>query len=103
MNNETGSDGKVWDAQRRAAPKGEIRVKGVVAYLEEQGDQTRLTYDDVACSTESGCTSWEKTILYTSAKYPSRRLATLSLTKEQYAEIGENLVMRLLALNGKIE
>ena len=77
-------------------------MNGVVAYLTETQDgRTTLTFDDVS-SDEGSPTCWRHEILYTLNSYDSDALEHLSLTKEQFAEIGENLIMRLLARNGKL-
>ncbi|WP_417530848.1 hypothetical protein [Marinobacter lipolyticus] len=77
-------------------------MKGVAAYIEPAGGEIRLTFDDM--ETESVApTTWTKTTHFTSNTYPEAELENMSLSKEQYAEIGENLVLRLLALNGRLE
>ena len=78
-------------------------MKGVVAYIQEIEDgKTMLTFDDVSSDKQSS-THWSKEVLYTSNSYDSAAMESLSLTKKQYAEIGESLIIRLLALNGKIK
>lgn len=73
-------------------------MKGVVSYLELIDDESiRLVMDDVALqAAEPMC--WSKKVLFTHKDYNSRVLKGLGLSKDQYAEIGENLIMRLLAL-----
>ena len=75
-------------------------MNGVVAYIAETEEgRTTLTFDDVSSETP---TSWRHKVLYTRASYDSKALEEMALTKEQYAEIGENLMIRLLAINGKL-
>ncbi|WP_136546424.1 hypothetical protein [Hydrocarboniclastica marina] len=75
-------------------------MKGLAAYIERDGDVTRITFDDIETDAAGDPTTWGKTVLYTSNVYPSSDLEDLSLSKDQLAEIGENLLLRLLALNG---
>jgi hypothetical protein len=78
-------------------------MKGVVAYIQEIEDsKTMLTFDDVS-SENNLSTNWSKEVLYTSKSYDSNAIENMNLTKEQFAEIGENLIIRLLALNGKLK
>ncbi|WP_317930565.1 hypothetical protein [Halioxenophilus sp. WMMB6] len=73
-------------------------MKGVVTYLEEiDGGVLRLVMDDVSSSSE-GENIWAREMLFTHNDYDADSLADLSLSKEQFAEIGENLVMRLMAI-----
>jgi hypothetical protein len=83
--------------------EGVRRMKGVAAYIERDGDETRLTFDDIEADSAVDPTTWSKTVLYTYNAYPSDDLEAMSLSKEQYAEIGENLLLRLLAINGRLK
>ena len=47
--------------------------------------------------------TWRTGGHYTSASYDKEELKKLRLTREQFAEIGENIVIRLLAVNGLID
>lgn len=78
-------------------------MKGVVAYLVEDDSNIIVTFDDVNCSNTVELTSWEKLVVYTSSIFPAEDMTNLNLSKDQFAEIGEDLVIRLLALNGKIK
>jgi len=78
-------------------------MKGVIACIQEMEDGiTMLTFDDVS-SEYNLFTNWSEEVLYTSKSYDSNTIENMNLTKEQYAEIGENLIIRLLALNGKLK
>ena len=78
-------------------------MKGVIACIQEMEDGiTMLTFDDVS-SEYNLFTNWSEEVLYTSKSYDSNAIENMNLTKEQYAEIGENLIIRLLALNGKLK
>lgn len=78
-------------------------MNGVAAYIERHGNETRLTFDDIETDLSVNPTTWSKTVLHTYHVYPSDDLEVMSLSKEQYAEIGENLLLRLLALNGRLK
>lgn len=78
-------------------------MKGLAAYIERDGEETRLTFDDIETGASADPTTWSKMALYTCNAYPSGDLDSISLTKEQYAEIGENLLLRLLAINGRLK
>ena len=79
-------------------------MKGVIACIQEMEDGiTMLTFDDVS-SEYNLFTNWSEEVLYTSKSYDSNAIENMNLTKEQYAEIGENLIIKgLLALNGKLK
>ena len=77
-------------------------MKGVVVYMEEIGNEVRLVLDDVDTKSRPRPDQWDRVVAFTANKYDARPFITQSLSKEQYAMIGENLVIRLLALNRKI-
>jgi hypothetical protein len=78
-------------------------MNGVVAYIQKTEDgKTMLTFDDVSADNEMPI-KWTKRVLYTSHAYNSEAMAKLELTNEQYAAIGESLVIRLLVLNSKLK
>ena len=73
-------------------------MKGVVTYLEEIDERVlRLVMDDVSSSSETE-NIWAREMLFTHNDYDASSIADLSLSQEQFAEIGENLVMRLMAI-----
>jgi len=75
-------------------------MNGVVAYVvENDTGRAILTMDDVS-SNRQPPTIWSQELFYTSNSYDSEAMKNLKLTKEQYAEIGENIILRLLAVNG---
>lgn len=77
-------------------------MKGVAAYIEQDGDAIKLTFDDIESSETASPRTWEKAFLFTCNSYPSTDLENMGLSQERYAEIGENLVLRLLALNDRL-
>ena len=79
-------------------------MNGVVAHiLEEDDGNIRLFLDDVKASRGTELPVWEHQGLFTSNDYCSETFISLSLSKEQFAEIGESLVIRLLALEGHLK
>lgn len=79
-------------------------MNGVAAYIKDQGDGTfRLVFNDVEASSDSESPNWSHNVLFTSNTYDADSLMNLSLSKEQLAEIGENLLIRLLVLGGYLK
>ena len=79
-------------------------MKGVVVFIKELGDGTvRLTFNDVEASSDAHDTDWKHGAPFTSNSYNSHSFDGLSLSKDQFAQIGENLVIRLLALSGRLK
>jgi len=74
-------------------------MNGVTAYLKQENDQNlKLVLNDVVSTSNGDSPDWQHSVLFTSNDYDKKALRELSLTKEQFAEIGENLIMRLVAL-----
>ena len=73
---------------------------GVAARLDFNGEKCRLVFDDVSAPDKAS--EWRRERPFTSKEFDCERLVGLKLTKEELAQIGENLVIRLLALNGKL-
>lgn len=46
--------------------------------------------------------TWKSQTLFTWHEYDSKRFSEMNLAKREYAEIGETIILRLLALNGKL-
>jgi hypothetical protein len=79
-------------------------MNGVIAFIQEQKDEKiRLVFNDAEASGESENPNWKHRALFTSNTYDADAIKNLSLSKEQYAEIGENLVIRLLTLGGHLK
>ena len=79
-------------------------MNGVIAFIQEQKDEKiRLVLNDAEASEDSENPNWKHRALFTSNTYDADSIKNLSLSKEQYAEIGENLVIRLLALGGHLK
>jgi len=76
-----------------------IRSKrGVVASLKDEGEQVRLVFDDVKSSRKENPKNWKTSVLYTWKDYEEKDILNMNLTDQQYKEIGEILVLRLVAL-----
>jgi hypothetical protein len=63
----------------------------------------RLILDDVRADTDMSPKSWSHYCLYTFNDYDATELKEMALSQEDLAMIGENLVMRLLALNKELK
>ena len=81
-----------------------IRSKrAVVTCLHDLGNGfSKLIFDDAVSESASNPVMWSFESFYTWRKYPNENLDEMKLTAQQYQEIGENLVARLLALNGSV-
>lgn len=79
-------------------------MKGIAAFIQEQNNgKIRLVFNDVEASSESNIPNWQHRVLFTHNDYDAEDIKNISLSKEQFAEIGENLVIRLLALGGYLK
>ena len=79
-------------------------MKGVAAYIKlEPTNEIKLVLNDVSSSSETDNPDWNHDVIFTANTYNEKEFTNLSLSKEQFAEIGENLIIRLLALNGLIK
>ena len=77
--------------------------KGVVACLREIDSSTlRIIFDDVTTSDPHHPVDWNTRVVFTFNDYDKDEMLSLKLSKEEFAIIGENLVIRLLALEGKL-
>ena len=76
----------------------------VVACLRDLGNgSSKLIFDDVVTESESNPINWSFECFFTWNDYPNEKLDQMQLSRQQYQEIGENLVARLLALNGRVK
>lgn len=77
---------------------------GVVACLRAvDNDRLRLIFDDVQSHSITHPVDWKTKNLFTFNDYPEEAMSKLKLSKEDFAMIGENLVLRLLVLEGKLD
>jgi hypothetical protein len=77
---------------------------GVIACLRPAGKgQTRLVFDDAKSDHPNNPGAWKPERLFTWNQYNSEQLKELQLTEKEFAQIGENLVMRLLALQRQLK
>jgi len=78
-------------------------MKGVTVFLKEGNNgKIKLTLNDVIATSDSAAPDWKHDLNFTQNEYDSESMKKLELTEKQYAEIGENLIIRLLALNGHL-
>ena len=73
----------------------------VVSLLDEGGGTSRVVMDDVSSGQRIRETSWAFELFYTLKRYPSSTLDDMDLSRDEFAAIGEALMARLLALNGR--
>ena len=71
----------------------------VVSLLELDDGTSRLIIDDVVSATQHKPTSWAFTFPFTETQFSSARVANLALSEREYQMLGENVVLRLVALN----
>jgi hypothetical protein len=75
--------------------------RGVVACLRDMGDGTaRLILDDATSDSLTNPIAWSFDAFYTWHDYSDADLDRMKLSDREYQLIGQNLVARLLALNG---
>ena len=82
------------------ADDGVAEIKGVVASLLDLGTgNARLNFDDVAAAYPDAGKIWRHQNFFTFSDYPYSSLHDITLSDEQYRDIGIALVARLVALN----
>lgn len=76
---------------------------GVVICLRDIGDSTsRLFFDDVRANGERNPLTWSYECFYTfTPALPNAELDAMNLSADQFQQIGEAVVARLLAMNGR--
>ena len=73
-------------------------MNGVTAFIQKQKDGTyRLILNDVVASSDTDAPDWKHSILFTYNNYDSASLKDMSLSQEQFADIGQNIIARLIA------
>jgi hypothetical protein len=71
---------------------------GVVCCLRElPSGEVRLTIDDVANQSSRTSGPWEHRALFTSKDFKAKAIAGLQLSKHELAELGFNVLARLVA------
>jgi hypothetical protein len=73
----------------------------VVGLIDDGEGSSRLVMDDVSSANPVRETSWVFDMFYTHKRFPSSALDNMSLTVEEFSAIGQAVVARLLALNGR--
>jgi hypothetical protein len=75
---------------------------GVVASLRDLGNGTsKLIFDDVSGDLTINPVAWTFDHFFTSRDFANDALDQMNLTALEYQMIGQNVVARLLALNGR--
>jgi hypothetical protein len=78
--------------------------RGVVVSLLDMGDGTsRVILDDVRSDLPQRKTSWQFDYFYTHKRLDSRELDEMALPQSEYEGLGEAVLARLLALNGRVK
>jgi hypothetical protein len=73
---------------------------GVVVSLRPTSEgRLCVVLDDVRQQPAADVRSWTHESFFTISEYSRRELENLDLSKDQFAQIGENIVIRLLALS----
>lgn len=83
-----------------------IRSKfGVSVCLRDMGNgKSRLFFDDVKSDKVENPISWQFDYFYTfTPEFDNAEIDAMNLTSEGFQEIGEAVVARLLALNGRVK
>ena len=74
--------------------------KGVSVCLRRlENGQMRLIFDDVIADSDQWPQLWQSHVFFTHNDYDAKRLCAMGLSENQFAQIGEAVVARLLALN----
>jgi hypothetical protein len=77
--------------------------RGVVVTLLDMEDGTsRIIVDDVTADPGSQKTSWKHDTFYTHKRLSSTAIDDMALPASEYQGLGEALLARLLALNGRV-
>jgi hypothetical protein len=77
---------------------------GVVVCLRTtENGNSKLIFDDVIGDSSLNPVEWSFSSFYTWREYSDDDLNQLKLSSREYQMIGENIVARLLALNGRIK
>ncbi len=77
---------------------------GVVVSLLDLGDGTcRVILDDVRSDLPQRDTSWHFDCFYTHKRLDARQLDDMALPDGEYRGLGEAVLTRLLALNGRVK
>ena len=86
------------------ADDGKRPTLGVVVSLLDLGDGTcRVILDDVRSDQPRRDASWHFDCFFTHKRLDSRQLDGMSLPSGEYQGLGEAVLTRLLALNGRLK
>jgi hypothetical protein len=82
---------------------GQRARKGLAVCLRPlENGQLRLIFDDVIADSDRWPQLWKPYVFFTHNDYDAERLCAMGLSENQFAQIGEAVVARLLALNGLV-
>jgi hypothetical protein len=85
-------------------PDGGARPKFgvVVSLLELEDGSSRIIIDDVKSSESQRETTWVFDCFCTHKRVDSKELDAMTLPRDEYQRLGEAVIARLLALNGRV-
>ena len=75
----------------------------VVSLLDLEDGTSRIILDDVRSDTPQRRTSWAFDCFYTHKRLDSSKLDDMALPDGEYKGLGEAVLARLLALNGRVK
>lgn len=79
--------------------------EGIVICLRDLGDgNSRLIFDDVVADDPTARERiWRHKVFFTHSAYPNDHLDNMELSDQQFQQIGEAVVARLLAINKRVK
>ena len=79
--------------------------EGIVICLRDLGDgRSRLIFDDVVADDPTARDRiWRHKVFFTHNAYPNNDLDHMKLSDQQFQEMGEAVVARLLAINNRVK
>ena len=81
-----------------------VSPAGVVVRLEDLGNgRSKVVLDDVLAAGSGEPKRWEFECFYTSHEFDSGLVGEMALPTSDYQRLGEVLMARLLALNGRVK
>jgi hypothetical protein len=80
--------------------RGEFGI--VVSVVERDDGRARIIFDDVVSEGGTPARRWRSTVLFTWNEYAESALSAMSLSTDEFAQIGELVVARLQALRKRV-
>jgi len=89
-----------FDKRDEEEPRGDVGV--LVSLVAHGNGRTRLVFDDVSPACMCDAFAWDHEALFALVDVPTERLERLDLSKDDLAQIGANVVVRLLERTGRV-